>query len=351
MTAPKLLHLPNDLSFDEITETGPRMAFRSALAAGELSDVLTVPFLAESCQVGEQRFTRSLLERARQFQPDIILWHHVSEFPVDQRLIAELRGCGSCPLLAYHEGDAYGRFVKPITTSMRILCREADVVFLSALGPMARIVRQAGARDVRYSASFFDPDIYGRPPDPALVGCDFDAVLIGNLVRRIPYLRELPGATDRFRLARKLSTTLGPRFAVFGDGWDCRVNAHGSLPRFDQHSVIQRALVSVNWDHYPHYDYYFSDRLPISLAAGIPHVTCYHPGYENIFRGVDGLFWANSVDEAIDTVRFLLSLGKERLLLMGAHAREFVLATLSAETVFRKLLRACIEKKARAQHG
>ena len=71
---------------------------------------------------------------------------------------------------------------------------------------------------------------------------------------------------------------------------------------------------------------YYSYRLPICLATGVPHITNYQRGYEHLFPCANGIYFARSPVEALDVSDMLLSLPRERLMEIGTrgvdHARE-----------------------------
>src|SRR6202012_1118373 len=110
-----------------------------------------------------------------------------------------------------------------------------------------------------------------------------------------------------------LAAIYGNEFALYGEGWRDSISARAPLPFGEQESAIRNSWVSVTWGHFDDYAFYFSDRLPISLAAGVPHVTTYQPGYEDLFAGCPGLYFAQSPDDAIAKVDWLLSKTKRQL--------------------------------------
>ena len=86
------------------------------------------------------------------------------------------------------------------------------------------------------------------------------------------------------------------------------------------------ARISANWDHCPGRDGYFSNRLPISLFAGRPHVTT-RPLNTGWLPGPEcGLHLVDSITEAVDRVTDAL----ERA---GAVVRAARVSTLGADVV------------------
>ena len=88
----------------------------------------------------------------------------------------------------------------------------------------------------------------------------------------------------------------GAGFQLYGGGWP-RGWTRGPIPYRSQAEVVRSARVMVNWDHYPCTADYASDRLPIALLAGRPHVTTAHPGMAWAPGEEVGLFQAKSPTE------------------------------------------------------
>ena len=159
---------------------------------------------------------------------------------------------------------------------------ESDITFLVGLGYLADAARAAGAKKVRLAPHSYDSVRFDQPWNPPRQR-PLDAVMIANLhnIKRIPGLY-LPGGRQRKQLGRAFHQHLGDRFAAYGggSGWKGEAYARGPI-RFDQQSdMIRSAWMSVAWDHFDDLPMYSSDRLPISLACGVPHLTNYQRGYE-----------------------------------------------------------------------
>lgn len=334
---PRLFHLPNEAQLG--FQVGPREAFTAMLAGGELTAYEAFSFLHEAQRDGVPACLDAMLQRVAAFAPDLIVWQHVGSFPVDAALLQRLRAVAGAALLVYHEGDVYGRRVKPLPTPVRALAAEADVVSLVGLGELAELFRAHGARRIVYSPHSFDSQRSDRPWSLQTTPRSLDALMIGNRVTsRLPW-RSLPGARERRDLAVALQRRLGARFAVYGANWGQLPCARGPLPFDRQEAAIRDAWVTVSWDHFDQVPYYFSDRVPIALAAGVVHVTNRQPGYEQIFPADCGLLHASGVEAVADTVCELLSRPREELVRLGARGRNFARERLSALRVYRDLVR------------
>jgi hypothetical protein len=334
MRPPRLLYLPNEQH--EGDQVGPRIAFEAMRDAGELEAYRSFSFLVELSSSGPARMQQALLREAAAFQPDLLLWQHVGATPLAADFVGALHQAAPAMALIYHEGDMYGRG-KPLPATTRLLLQQADVVSLVGQGEFAAQVRALGARHVLYSPQSVDGRRFGTAWVPSSER-EFDVVLIGNRVRsRLPW-RLMPGAARRVELAAALGQRYGRRFGLFGHGWDGFAGWQGPLRYDDQELALRRAWLSVGWDHFDAEAGYFSDRLPISLISGVPHLTNHQPGYEAVFGAAPPLHWARSVPEMLDVAQRLLALGGPALDELGRRAQDYCREHFAAEVVYRRLL-------------
>jgi Glycosyl transferases group 1 len=335
----RLLHLPNEVEVG--FQVGPREAFAAMRDAGELAAYEACAFLHEARRVGLRACLEQLLARVESFTPDVILWQHVGHFDIDHAFVRRLRQAAPDAVLLYHEGDVYGRRVKPLPGPVRALVAQADAVALVGLGELAALFRAHGARRVLLAPHSFDSRRNDRPWTPTPER-GLDAMMIGNRISsRLPW-RRMPGARERQALAATLHRRLGARFAAHGSNWGDAPFARGPLPFDQQEDAIRQAWLTVSWDHFDQVPYYFSDRLPIAMVAGVPHVTNRQPGYDQWFPQDCGLLHAGSVAELADLVDDLLSRPRDHLIDLGERARNFARERLSARRVYRDLLCALV---------
>ncbi|GAB4405691.1 MAG: hypothetical protein OHK0053_31720 [Microscillaceae bacterium] len=339
----KLLYLPNETALDnKRTQIGPRKAFQALIDQGELSGLEIFSFLYEAKQNQENYADtrQKILALAQSFQPDIIFWQHIDYFEITDDFIRQLLAIDSKPKLVYHEADPYGRYIKRINDNMRVMFRHADAVFMVGLGLFADLAREAGARRVYFAPHNFETVRSGSPWEPTLQR-EYDLVMIANALGyvKVPG-RFFPGSQRRRELGKKLSERFGKRFALYGKGWDGLEASRGMLPFDQQEQAIRSAWLSINWDHFDQVPFYFSNRLPISLAAGVVHVTSWHPGYEQVFRDCPGgLFTAKTVDEAVELAQYLLSQPRAFLIEEGQKGRAFVFSHLEANIVYGNIIK------------
>lgn len=335
MTAPSLLYLPNEGTPGD--QVGPRAAFEALAREGRLSAYQAFSYLVEARRDGAEGALRRLEALVRERRPDVLLWQHVSDFPVGKEHLAALRAASPGTHLLYHEGDVYGRWVKRLPRATRRLMAAADTVALVGKGEYAALARGAGARRVIYTPHSADTVRFGRPWTPT-DRRELDVVLIGNrLTSRRPWGR-IPGAAAREALGRALGRRFGERFAVYGRGWEGFVGARGPLAFAEQEEAQRQAWVTVSWDHFDTVEAYFSDRLPIALLSGVPHVKNHQPGYEAVFGARPPFSWAKDVGGILGQVERLLALPVAERNGLGERARLWAAEHLTARPVYERLL-------------
>jgi len=342
--APRVLYLPNEGDFREgFGQVGGRAAFHELERNGSITELGIYSFLADFRVDQEKtRAHQKLLDTVRTFQPDIIFWQHPDAFPIDRDLIKAIRECGSSPLVAYHEADTFDYFFKPLERTAKTLYAESDVFFTTALGKARRQFDEIKVHPrLYYLPSCVDRERFAAlPQNPKLLGSKYDAVMFGNIVTRFRVIKQ-PDSMQRIRLSRGLTRLLGNRFAVFGRGWPTDTNCHGPFPYEQQAEILQQSRMSVIWEHYTKHSFYFSDRLPIALAAGIPFIISRHGGYDTLFSRTPGLFFVDTIEDALDAAVYLRSLGTEEIAEMGAAARKWMLENLEKRVVFRRAFEIC----------
>jgi hypothetical protein len=232
-------------------------------------------------------------------------------------------------------------WAKQINDSMKGWLAAADIVFTHAREPHVSLFTRAGARDVRYRPETYCHVnfSYAEETDPLTVEPIRDVTVIGNRLGRWGGLSRIPGTASRARLVRRLQRDGDLRLAVYGSGWSGR-GAMGAL-RYDQQAkAIRESLVSANWDHFDRYEDYVSDRLPISMIAGRPHVTTSHAGSDPLPGEEVGVFREASV-RAIETrVRDLLGAPPDELLDLGKTAHSWARVRMSDRESARFMLGA-----------
>ncbi|MFE9643713.1 hypothetical protein ACFYO0_06115 [Streptomyces sp. NPDC006365] len=332
MTAPVVLHLSND------RKLGPELSFGRAFAAlaadGRLIHVPLVP--AALLDAGREAALREVRRAAQEARPDLLFVQSPGNFPWTEDDVAGLLRALGSPVVVLWEGDAWGGR-KPVPSSMIYWLRHADTVFTSGLGVQAELLGRYTARAVQYVAQTVPQRLWDTgpvpPPDDAL----YDVMHIGNCFVRFRVLERLDGARERRRFVRSLQRLPNCRFAVHGHGWTGH-GVLGPIPFDRQVEALRTARLSVSWEHCPGRDGYFSNRLPISLYAGRPHVTTrplntpWLPGPEQ------GLYLADTPDEAVGLVRELLRDDPATLHRAGIAGHNWVRTRLTNLNALRHML-------------
>lgn len=224
---------------------------------------------------------QGLVDSIREFRPTVVFIMHPHKMAINQKLISRMRDITDFKLILW-EGDAYSLTRKQPSLSDVITARNADVVFTVGKGMLKRNLQLYGARDVRWVPHCFETD---RLPNhtneenlPVIETAKL--MIIGN--RSNHRFRPAPGWKQREYFVEECQRHFGDELALYGQGWDGQ-GVRGPIPFHLQYLAIRSAELTANWDHYPKTPWYFSNRLPISLALGSIHATTFHPGYDFIF--------------------------------------------------------------------
>ena len=336
----RFFYAPNEAV--EGDQVGPRKAFRLLCDEGMLSAYSAYSYLVERQKAASHDHALEQLHAAVQaFQPDVIYIQHLNgSYPVDRAYLQRLKSIASRPKLVWHDPDPYGRFIKPLDATMKTALAESDLAILVGLGYLAEHVRRAGAKRVLFAPHSYDDERFGQPWEPTLTRAH-DAIMIANLtcLKRIPFLY-LPGGRNRKRMSRAFHAAYGERYAVFGAGrgWQGEPYCRGPIAFDAQERTIRSAWLTVNWGQFDEIAMYSSDRLPISLATGVPHITNHQRGYEHLFPDAKGLYFVHSPAEALDVADHLLSKPREQLAEIGAQGVSYARERLNASRVYRDIV-------------
>lgn len=333
-------YVPNEGT--EGDQIGPRMAFEKLHQEGIFSDYMAYSYLVrQQALTYHQDALNEFLETVRNFAPDVIFIQHPGNgYPMERSYLQRLKNIPSKPKLVLYEEDPYGYIVKRMDATIKAVLAESDICFLGGTGYLAEMARKAGAKKIRFAPHSYDNQRFGTHWEPTLTR-SLDAVMIANLpiLKRIPWLY-VPGGRSRIHTAQALYKQLGERFAVYGGdrGWIGEPYCKGKIAFEKQGEVIRDAWISVNWGQYDEIAMYSSDRLPISLACGVPHITNYQTGYEHLFANIPGLFIIKSPQEALDVALYILSLTIERRNELGFQAAEYARKHLEATVVYSNMV-------------
>ncbi len=160
----------------------------------------------------------------------------------------------------------------------------------------------------------------------------YDVVMVGNYIRSWFPFKTLPGSRDRKEIADFFYKRLGERFAVFGNGWKGKY-AKGPIPDEKQGEIYQSSRVSLGVNSL-HSNYYYSNRLPISLSSGVIMVHNYEKGIGKNFENAGYKYFFKYITDAWKMTESLLQKSQSILDSIAGKYREFALKRL---TVYRNM--------------
>jgi hypothetical protein len=205
--------------------------------------------------------------------------NHLGRNPTEfQRLSQVTRG----RTVIYWDSDGWGRG-KPFGAALRFWAHRSDYFFHA--GGILNPLKHASTKTlVRYAPQTYCHVLFGKaektPPPPKSTNT---ILMIANNVTRshipIPGLTGIVGGLARYVMAQKGRASLGIRFEIAGAGWPNSWSIK-NLEFSAQIDAIRSHGYSLSWDHFNRRTGYYSDRLPISLLAGRPHVTNGHQGVD-----------------------------------------------------------------------
>ena len=236
-----------------------------------------------------------IAREAKAFKPDWI-WMQVQNYDyANPELIAGLRKASPGCFISTWTGDMR----TTVLPNQKALFPIVDMTTVSSLGQIP-MFEDAGARNVRYCQNAYDEDLF---PDNAWTP-PFrvpDVVLCGN------YWKDggFPDYDDR-RQAVLALVEAGVDVGVVGRGWPSDVPCIGECPRLHQRAIYRRAKVALNVNNFNGVELYYSRRLLIAMASGIPVVATYVPGLEKEFDQEENLLWYESLDELVTHVQSFL---------------------------------------------
>jgi len=281
----------------------------------------------------EQSYSRNfvaILEAVSSKNYDLLFIWSPTSFPESRNHFEQLeRGIGNRPVL-YWEGDCWAiSGIKSFSEQMRWWAAKSDAIFTVAGDP------QKSHFEKYCSNVYLIPQTYchiqfqfGELESPFRTSNKSGIAMIGNQSATLPFLYGVPGSGARFSLAHLLKVSYRDDFHLYGSHWPRWLGAT-AIPYEEQISTIRKDLFSVNWDHFPKYESFVSDRLPISLLAGRPHITTKHPG-KNIYGDQNvGLIEVDTILDAVSACESLLQLDPVELNSMGNAAHRWAKNRLS----------------------
>lgn len=325
-------------------QTGIEDGFKLLQSNGEIKDINWFYYESYKNRFSAENCISRILELCIEFQPNLIVFFHIGRFPITKKIVDILKNIASRPIIVYDEGDMYGGFSKPITSSMKILMKECDLVSIRGLGNWYRKVKSLN-NNIIYTPHC--NSIYRFMKDITInQNRDNNIVFIGNSVKsRVGNIRRLSGAKGRESLVKYIDNNFNDCFLLYGKGWEDVTANKGSLEFIKQAEVCNKSWIHLSYEHYPEIPYYFSDRLPIALSAGQIYICHYHEGYDNIFKNCDFIYFFRTNEEAVDIINYVKSLSTKELMSKSKNAKLFSDTHLSPYVIWKNFLKDCIVAK------
>jgi len=319
----RLLFLPfEDVEGDQRAR---RKIFADMLQEGRLEALEIFPYLIFARKNGWKSMYQKIYELARDFQADAIYWHGICHvMPTDEKILAQIKDLPSKPAFCNENGDPFGNFwVSPYPKSLLSLVRYTDVCFNAGLGRAAEYLKKHGAKQVYFLPHGYDDVTFGNPISE---NKDYknDLVMIANQWKSRRPFASAPGAKSRPQLVKALQEEFGDRFALYGKGWDEFKCSRGPIDFFEQTNAYNSSRVAIGMPQFNDIEYYESNRPFNSIATGVPYVSGYSPKFEQVLKEGEHCHYFKTPQEAVDKVKWLLSLPDQERTDMGRKAAEYV---------------------------
>lgn len=326
------------LNGPEGSQAGVEDGFTYLHSEGEISALKWFYFEDFSQKNSSIQCILKIIEIANEFLPELIVFFHISNFPINNELLSKLRKLPSQPLIIYDEGDIYGGFSKPISSSMKTMFKFSDIVSIRGLGKWYKTVKKYN-KNVIYTPHCNSLYRLTKNIVPNEVKKE-KIVFIGNRVKSVlGRIFRLPGALGREQCVENICKYFPTKFNLYGKDWTGFPGDMGKLEFFKQADICSNTLIQVSYEHYPNVPFYFSDRLPIALASGQIYVCHFHKGYDVIFKNCDFIYTFKTAKESIDLINYILSLNSKELYNKSICAKEFADKFLSPEIIWGNFIR------------
>jgi hypothetical protein len=336
MARPRVLLITNDPKPNR--PPGIIDGLRVLVAEGALGGLWVVS-AREGWEADPAAVHERVLSTLREHDADAVLIMSPAKFPGTRNRFEQLLHALGPRLLLIWEGDPWGRG-KPITEQMGWWLARSDAVFCTSGRPQVDALIRTGARLVYHCPNGYDHIRFAEgettSPQPHDEN-DADAIMIGGNLARVPVIGGLPGSTSRLLLGARLRRIPGRRVELYGLGWP-RGWSNGRLAFAQQVRAIRASTLSVNWDHFPSYADYSSDRLPTSLIAGRVHVTTRHPGMQWTASNEQGLFQEWTPRAILRRVRELWASDPLEVARLGLEGHQWVRRRMSTREVARHMM-------------
>ncbi len=230
---------------------------------------------------------KALQDLLKSFDPDVVHMQLQNTLRLEPKRIADF--CKARPATQWVQwcGDVRDEPIQHVVDIGKVI----DLTLVSARG-MVSLYEERTGKPVGHWDHAVGDRFFTSP-------CESD----GSVVFCAHNYHHFPGSEERRRLAGALKSSFPDRLKLFGNGWE---NAT-ALPWELQPSVYRRAICTVGSNNYNDRDGYFSDRMFIAMAAGVPHVGRWVPGIDEFFHDGQEILTFKTVEEAIEKVQWVIA--------------------------------------------
>ena len=342
-TGIKLLVLTNSPTPDY--HFGQLDGYQLLVNSGEMNSLTSFSHELVDDQINSEE---ALISKIAEISFDALLIWTPKLFPSTEESFDQILQIVGCRPIFYYDGDpwlpSYRHFHKPehkkksATRQMGWWASNSAAVFTVASKQHFEIFQKLGAKVVHFMphtyCHFYYSEIEQSEPMPNV---EFDAIMIGSNLSSIPSITGVPGSLNRMITAKIIRNMTDVDFRLYGSGWPKKWRTR-SIPFESQAHEIRKARISINWDHFDKYEDYASDRLPISLLAGRPHITSKHPGMSWIPGSEIGLFEVSNPRSVRTALDDLLGQDTSETYRLGLEGHRWVKNRLSHREAARYIM-------------
>jgi hypothetical protein len=290
---------------------------------------------------------------AKAMKADAIFLHffHVP-MPDPSEGIRRLRQLPGRPMVFCSLGDPYGRWTRRVPRAFQSASALSDITFLTGMGYLAQQLMSNGSQNIVLMPHGCCQVRFSAPPTEPAKQPEFDVLFVGNRMQsRDPLSHFYWVAKKRIAFVEALTKYYGPRFGLFGKGWEGNASWQGSAPFLQQQQTYQRAAVVLGGTPNAYYDFYTSDRPFIAAASGVPLVDYHVPGVERLLEPGRDWWLGNDLDDTVRLCDELLELSADARHSMAAVTRARILADHTQYSRCREMTSIVSDVQGARRHG
>lgn len=274
------------------------------------------------------------LQEIKRFQPELILFSHTGNFKISESFLNNIRRIDSRVVFGYKDGDIYHPWYKPMYSEIFSLIKFCNVSFWCGCNYYIKKIYKY-CSDNRYVPSTTDIVRFNRNRVNEKIL--YDVVMVGNYIKsKIPF-KTFPGSVYRIKIADYFYKKLGNKFRVFGSGFENK-NYYGGSIKFDMQGDCYRSSRLTLGFNNLFADYYFSNRLPISLSNQTIMVHNYENGIELPFSKIGYNYFYKDTNEAWKITKMLLERPQTENDKEGEKFKQHVIKNLTIERTLLYIL-------------